>query len=457
MKFKLTVFIFFVSVGLFAQKNQQKTYHFTLQEAINFALDSSYTAINARRDIAKALKKKWETTADGLPQISANIDYQNQLKQAVQLLPGELAGQAPGTFIPVTFGTKHQMSATATAQQLIFDGSYVVAVRAAKTFLAYTDENAEKTALSIRKNVIDAYGNVLMAKESAQILEKNKNTLQKNLNETQKLFENGLQNEESVQQLEITYEQIKNQLSNAKRLVNISQQMLNLALGIPLENKIILMNDLDQLAQKNISLQLMNAEPKIQQNVDFQLAENLTEQREHELNLQKSKALPRLTTFINYGTSGYSQSFSFLNDNQNWFQSSTWGVSLTIPIFSSFKRDAQTQQAKIALEQAQTQFEQAKEQISLDIKRAKSNYQLAVENYQTNKKNLKLAESIEHKNQVKFKSGVASSFELRQAQTQLYSAQQDYLQSMVDLLNAKATLETELNTPQLNFSQNQQH
>lgn len=454
MKYGITFIMLMVFSFCSAQETQQKTYHFTLQEAIDFALDSSYSAINARRDIAKALKKKWETTADGLPQIDANIDYQNSIKQPVQLLPGELAGQAPGTFIPITFGTKQQMSATATARQLIFDGSYFVAVRAAKTFLAYTDDNAEKTALDIRKNVIDAYGNVLMAKESAQILEKNRTALEKSLDETQKLFDNGLQNEESVQQLQITYEQIKNQLSNAERLIDISQQMLNLTLGIPLENKIILMNDLDQLAQENISLELMNAEMDIKQNLDYKLAENLTEQREHELNLQKSVSLPKLSTFINYGTSAYSQSFSFLNDNQTWFQSSVWGVSLTIPIFSSFKRDAQTQQAKIALEQAQTQFKQAKEQISLEIKRAKSNYQLAVENYQTNKKNLKLAESIEHKNEVKFQEGVASSFELRQAQTQLYSAQQDYLQSMVDLLNAKATLETELNTPQLNFSQN---
>ncbi|MDR6300090.1 TolC family protein [Mesonia maritima] len=455
MNLRITYLILFFSGVIYAQENQtQKTYTLSLEEAIDFALDSSYTAINARRDIASAIKKKWETTADGLPQINANIDYQNNLKQPVQLLPAEITGGPPGTFIPVVFGTKQQMSATATASQLLFDGSYIVAVRASKTFLEYTDTNAKKTALEIRENVIDAYGNVLLAQESAAILEQNKTTLEDNLEDTKAMFENGLQEEESVEQLKITYLQISNELRNAKRLISITKEMLNLVLGIPLEEQVFLTDDLDSLAEENISLELLNAPADIENNLDYKLARNLTEQREHELNLEKSKALPTLSTFVNYGTSGYSQEFTFLNDNQDWFQSSIWGVSLNIPIFSSFQRNARTAQARIALDKANTQFEQAKEQIRLEIKRAKNNYQFAVEKYRTSKENLDLANRIENKNQIKFTEGIATSFELRQAQTQLYTAQQELLQSMLDLLNAKAALESALNTPNLNFTNN---
>ncbi|MFD2434502.1 TolC family protein [Mesonia maritima] len=454
MNLRITYLILFFSGVIYAQENQtQKTYTLSLEEAIDFALDSSYTAINARRDIASAIKKKWETTADGLPQINANIDYQNNLKQPVQLLPAEITGGPPGTFIPVVFGTKQQMSATATASQLLFDGSYIVAVRASKTFLEYTDTNAKKTALEIRENVIDAYGNVLLAQESAAILEQNKTTLEDNLEDTKAMFENGLQEEESVEQLKITYLQISNELRNAKRLISITKEMLNLVLGIPLEEQVFLTDDLDSLAEENISLELLNAPADIENNLDYKLARNLTEQREHELNLEKSKALPTLSTFVNYGTSGYSQEFT-LNDNQDWFQSSIWGVSLNIPIFSSFQRNARTAQARIALDKANTQFEQAKEQIRLEIKRAKNNYQFAVEKYRTSKENLDLANRIENKNQIKFTEGIATSFELRQAQTQLYTAQQELLQSMLDLLNAKAALESALNTPNLNFTNN---
>lgn len=451
------------------------TYNFTLQEAINFALDSSYTAVNAKRDIAAAAKQKWETTADGLPQISATVDYQNYLKQPVQLLPAaafdntqstidivdnyfdgvtrnNVPVNAPEGFIPVQFGTKQQMSATATANQLLFDGSYIVAVRAAKTFEKYTQTSAKKTALEIRQDVIDAYGNVLLAKESTDVLQKNKSNLEDNLEETRKIYENGLQEEESVEQLQITFLQISNELNNAKRLVEIATDALKLTLGIPLEKEVNLMDTLKGLAEENISLTLMNTDATIENNLDYQLAEVQVEQREHELNLEKAKALPRLTTFLNYGTSGYNEKFTFFNDNQNWFQSSIWGVSLNIPIFSSLKRSAQTAQARIALDQAQTQFEQSKEQIRLGITRAKNNYQYAIEKYQTAEQNLALAERIENKNQIKFSEGIATSFELRQAQTQLYDAQQELLQSMLEVLNTKAELESVLNTPNLNFT-----
>ena len=62
------------------------------------------------------------------------------------------------------------------------------------------------------------------------------------------------------------------------------------------------------------------------------------------------------------------------------------------------------------------------------------------------KQNLNLAERIEQKNQIKFFEGIVSSFDLRQAQIQLYSSQQEFLQAMLDVINKKAELETVLNT-----------
>ena len=300
--------------------------------------------------------------------------------------------------------------------------------------------------------MIDAYGNVLLAEESVAILKSNKDNLEDNLEETRKIFENGLQEEESVEQLQITFLQISNELNNAERLVAIARDALKLTLGIPLEKEVNLIDTLKGLVENNISLTLLNSEINIEENLDYQLAQVQIEQREHELNLQKAQALPTLSTFINYGTTGNSEKFTFLNDNQQWFQSSIWGVSLNIPIFSSLKRSAQTAQARIALDQAQTQFEQSKEQIRLGMTRAKNDYQYAIEKYQTSQQNLALAERIENKNQIKFSEGIATSFELRQAQTQLYDAQQELLQSMLEVLNAKAALETLLNTPNLNFT-----
>lgn len=425
--------------------SQEQSYSFTLQEAIDFALENNYSAINADRDVLDARKQKWETIAGGLPQISGAVSYQNQLIQQVVQLPGEIAGGEPGTFVEVVFGQPQQVNAAATLKQQLFDGSYIVGVQATKAFLSYSANNKEKTEQEVRKAVVEAYGNVLLAEESVEILEKNKATLEKNLFETTKIYENGLGDEESVDQLQITLSGIENQLKNAIRLKDITHQMLNLVMGIALDAPSKLEENLDNLAQRQIDLNLLESELNIENNVDYKLITNLNEQRYFEWKLAKSRALPTLNAFATYGGLSFGEEFSFFDSGQQWFEFSTVGVDLSIPIFSSFKRSASTQRAKIALEKAKTQLTEAEEQIRLQLENARSNYTLAIEQYETSKNNLNLAERIENKNQIKYFEGIASSFELRQAQTQLYTAQNEYLQSMVEVINKKTELEIILN------------
>ncbi|MFK7811028.1 MAG: TolC family protein [Maribacter sp.] len=435
---------FTISFG-FSQEEVTKTNSFTLQEAIDFALKNNYSAINADRDLIDAKKQKWETIATGLPQITGGVSYQNQLKQPVSLIPAEFAGGEPGTFVPIVFGQAQTANATATLTQQIFDGSYIVGVQATKAFLSYSENTNEKTDLEVRKAVTEAYGNVLLAEESVSIFEKNKGNLEKNLFETTKIYENGLGDEEGVEQLQITLSSVENQLKNAIRLKGITLQMLNLVMGIPISSTTQLEENLDDLAQKQIDLGLLESEFNMENNVDFKLATNLNEQRYFEWKLAKSRALPTLNAFVNYGTTGFADNFNFLSSDQQWFDSSILGFDLSIPIFSSGKRSASTARAKIALEKAKTQLNEAEEQIRLQLENSKSNYILAIEQYETAKQNLNLSERIENKNQIKYNEGLATSFELRQAQTQLYDAQSNYLQSMVEVINKRTELETILN------------
>jgi outer membrane protein len=444
--FILLGFTMLSSVGM-AQQNQK--YNFTLEQAIGFALDSNYTAINARRDIAIAIKKKWETTAVGLPQLNANVSYQNNLKQPTTLLPGEIVGGDSGSFVPVIFGTKQNATLGATLTQLIFDGSYLVGLQAAKTFLDYSENAEEKTQLEVRKGVINAYGSVLLSKELVEIFELNKINLEKNLFETRAFYENGFTEEESVEQLEITLINLETQLKNSKRTLIIAQQMFNLAIGIDVESEVDMLDNLDSLTQENISLEFLEENINIEDNIDYKIASNFTEQRILELKLEKSYSIPNLAAFVNYGTQANSDGFNFFSNDQKWYQSSLLGVSMNIPILSSGLRSARTQQARIALEQAETNLTEAYQRILLEINTAKNNYRFAIEIYNNNKKNLDLSERVEKKNEIKFSEGLSTSFDLRTAQIQLYTAQQNYFEAMLRVITTKADLETVLNTPQL--------
>lgn len=451
--FTLTLSILIFNLGIAQQKDLVALdipAAFSLQTAIDFALNHNYKMINAHRDIKDAQLEKWITIAGGLPQIEGAVNYNNQLKQPVSLVPGEFAGGEPGSFVPIIFGQPQGAGASITLRQQLFDGSYIVGVQAVQSFIDFSANNKEKTQQEVIKMVVQAYGNVLLAKEGLQIVKNNRDNLALSLLEIKQVVANGLAEEEQAEQLQITLSNVESQLRNFLRLENISLQLFNLSLGLPIELATALSDDLENLATAQIDYSLATAPLIIEQNVDYKLALNLNEQRYFELKLAKSRALPTLNSFVNYGTNAFSDSFSFLNGSQQWFNSSVLGVDLKIPLFSSFKRNATTKRAKIALLKSETQLIEASENIRLQWERSKSNFILAIENYRTAKENLGLANRIAKKNETKFKEGLASSFELREAQLQLYTAQQTYLEAMLTLINNKTALEQIVNTESQN-------
>lgn len=431
---------FFLSASM---KAQEKTIKLSLTEAINYALENSYNTKAARNDISAAKEKVWETTTIGLPQINANVDYQNFLKQPISV--ADINGD--GVDEEFVFGTKQNVNASVTLTQLLFDGSYLVGLQASKTFLQISKQAQEKTELLTREAVINAYGNVLVTESSISILKGNIKILQKNYDDVKKIYENGLNEEEDVEQLEITLSNLKNQLKNVERMKVIAYQMLNLSLGNSINTTLLLTDSLDALATDNISLNLIAKSLEVNNHIDFKIAENNRETKRLMMKLEKSKALPSLNGFVNYGTQAFSDSFTFFDNNQRWFQSSLFGISLNVPIFSSLGRTAKTAQAKIALETADLRLEETKQRLTLLAKRAKSDYQSSVDSYNTAKRNIALAERIEKKQRIKFFEGLSSSFDLLQAQNQLYSQQQNYIQSMLDVIAKKAALENALNLP----------
>ncbi len=442
MTFKNIISILTISI-IYINSFAQESY--TLSQAVDYAINNTYEIKNADLAIKAAKHKKWETTTMGLPQISASLDYQNFLKQPVSLIPAQLFGGPEGEFAEVNFGTKQNMNASATLSQLLFDGSYLVGLQSAKVYLKISELAKIKTKQAIKEVTIQAYGNVLLAKESIHIIEDNIQLLDKTIHDTQEIYKNGYAEEQDVEQLQITKATLNNQLNKSKGLLQVAKNMLKITMGIPVENGITLSDTLENLSLSEIDLGLSATEFNVENHIDYLMESNNVKAKELFLKLEKSKYMPQLVAFLNYGTKANSDTFTFTDNKQRWFDSSLFGVSLNIPVFSSFKRNARVQQAKIALTQEKTNLTQAAQKLKLQVENAKVNYQFAIDNYNTNKKNLALAKRIEKKEQIKFFEGVGSSFNLTQAQNQLYSTQQQYLSAIVQIINSKASLENALN------------
>ena len=395
-------------IGFYFTKTNAQTNAFTLNDAVLFALENNSASKNASNDLEIAKAKKWETIATGLPQINAFLEYTNNIKKPVSLVPAEFFGGSPGEFSEISFGTKQTFDGSATLRQLLFSGSYTVGLMSIKLYLEIADTAKIKTDLEVKRNVISAYGNVLVSEERVKFLTEN--------------------------------------LKNVKtKLGKTSRNILKMIMGMPLNEKIVLLEGLHELTLKKINLNAINQPVSLDQNIDYQIAVNAKRSQEALFKYEKSKSLPTLSAFIKKTYMGYNESFDFLDSDQKWYASSLAGVTMSIPIFTSFKRSAKSQQAKIEVEKAKVDLKQTEQKILVEVENAQTNYQFAINQYYNTINNLELAKKIEKKNEIKFYEGLASSFDLRQAQNQLYTIQNELLQSMSEVINRKTNLEIILN------------
>ena len=442
------IYLIMLSFTVFAQDNP--VLEFSLEEAVEHALLYNNTAQNSTSDVRLAQLQKWQTTSTGLPQINANISYNNWIQQQISLIPAEFFGGNVGEFTEVAFGTKQTMNGTLTISQKIFDGSYLVGLQAAKVYLEISKNAQEKTYSELRKVVTNAYGNILLTEENIKILNANIAVIEKNIEDLEKVYENGMTEEENIEQLQLTRSGLISAKNYNLTLKGLAYAMFNLTIGVDTNATVVLsdsMEDLIALSEiKNTSIN----KNSVENTIDFKIARNDLKSKELLLKLEKSKALPTINAFVNGTYSGNSNNFDFLDQSQKWFGASMFGLNMSIPLFSSLGRSALTQKAKINLEKSERDLNNLRQQILVKIKSAENDLSFSKQDLVNKKQGLDLAKRIEQKNQIKFFEGLASSFELSQAQTQLYTAQQQYIQAMLYVLNKHIALDVLLNPNQIN-------
>ena len=414
-----------------------------LNDAIQLAKTNNRTLQNASKDVLMARQKRWETIAIGLPQVSLSAGYVNAIKQPVSLIPAEFFGGQAGEFNEVIFGTEQSANAGLRLEQLIFDGSYLVGLQASEIYLRISKQAYTKTEQAIIQATTDAYVNALLAKAQVGILEQNLEAAEQNLSEIKAVFENGLTEEENVQQLQLIATSLQSSLTYTKQMADVAKNVLRYVMGMELDAPLTLVSTLEGLA---LQLQSERSETlTLKNNIDYQMAQNDIRTKELLLKLERFKSLPRISAYLSGGYDGYNQEFAFTQPEQNWFGRASFGLNLSFPVFSSFQSQAKRQQAKLALEQAKNLAENVEQELLLEESRLRNAVQFNLEKMKTTAANLALASAIEKKNQIKFKEGLVSGFTLRQAQTQLYDAQNDYLTAMQQLVISKTSLSLLLN------------
>ena len=422
--------------------SQSEVVSLSIEDAVKYGIENNRNLKNAEREIQMAYQERWKTIAIGLPNVSLDLNYLNNLELPTSLIPAEFFGGNKGDFSEIQFGTEQTAIGSVRMEQLLFDGSWLVGLEYSKIFLATSENFYEKTLLEVREGIVKLYSLVATLNEGISLLENNLENFKKDLNEVNELYKNGFQEEENVEQIRITLAQAELSLLQAIKTRDNQINLLKLVLGININDELVLITSLDDFIGNNVVFGNSFEDFDTDKNVDIKISQNMFDTKRIEYKLEKSKQLPKISGFVSGTYTGYNNEFNFTDKSQSWFGSSVVGVNLEIPLFNANRMNVSSQKAKIAMEQDRANHEEQEEKTQAEVIEKLNDYQLANKSLSVNEQNMNLAISIEDKNSIKFFEGLVSSFELRQAQIQLLDSQQKYLNSVIELISIKTELET---------------
>jgi len=435
MRIIITIMLFF----FLWQGNAQNS--FTLKEAITYGISNSPEMKNADLDLEIAEKKVWETTAMGLPQISASADFKNFIDIPTTVVPANMFNpMAPeGEMSGLKFGTEYNLTGSLQVSQLIFSGNYLVGLQASRTYTSISQQFKEKQEISVKESITSAYYTVMVLKANSAVLDSTILTVEELYAHAKILVEEKVTEPNSADQLELTTLQVKNAISQIKQQIVVAKNLLKFNMGYDMASEIELTESLDAFTEGTISE--VNASINTEENIDHKILATQLKLNELDLKNKKANYLPTLAGFFSHQRAAQRNEFNFFDGNESWYPTTLWGLQLDIPIFSSGQKASQVSQAKLEVMKSQNTIQQLDEGLKLQIAQASAEYQTALESFELKNKSAEVAQKILNNTIIKYKEGVVSSMDLTQAQNQFLQTQTELVNANFNLLNTKLKID----------------
>jgi outer membrane protein TolC len=418
----------------------QDTLRLSLNEALKIAHQNNLNLKNSQLDLKMAQKKIWETTAIGLPHLDGTAKY--TFSPTVPTLPASSFDPNAGPNDVIELGVKQNIVYDLTASQLIFNGAYLIGLKASRVYYDLSKESLEKAELEINEAVANTYNMILVGAESRKILKSNLINVNKTLAEIGEMYKTGFVEKTDVDQLELTANTIANAILQVDNNLDVAYRLLKIHLGLVENTNIKLTDKLEMEDSQVISLNALASEPfNIEKNIDFKLATTAELLAKYDYKREITSSLPVIAAYYNHQEKWKKPAFDFAPKNM-------FGINVSLPIFSSGQRSSVVSQKKMAFEKATNNKLYAGNTLTMQSAQYQNDLKSKLDKFRIQKKSKELSDVIYQRTLEKYKQGISSSQELMTIQNQYLTNLTNYYQGIYDVVGAKTKLEKLFNINQ---------
>ena len=414
---------------------------FSLKQAVDYAITHQVQVKNSQIDLQNASAKISEIKAMGLPQVNGSLALTNNIVLQRVFIPARIFNPAApeGELIAAKFGVENSGFANVTLSQLVFDGTYLLGLKASSVYKDLAVKSLTQSKQQVAENVTKAYYGILVNEKRLGLLNLNVARLDTLLKETRALNKQGFVEKIDVQRLDVQANNLRTELENVVRLQELSISLLKFQMSYPMDEPIRLSETLDQVEFSTFNLNL-KGEFSYANRIEYSILQ--TQENLAELDLKSIKAgyLPRLLLNANYGYNAGANAFGDLMTKQ-WFDNSAITVALQIPIFDGYSKKYKAIQSQNNLQKVRQSFDLLKSSIDMQRSQARITLKNALESMKEQKANLDLANEISRVTRVKYQNGVGSNLEVLNAESSIKESQANYFTALYNALIAKVEVE----------------
>ena len=407
---------------------------FSVKDAVDYALKNSAQVKNALIDIQIQRQTNKEITAAAFPQINGTISMNDYLSLPTSLVPGEFTGGAPGTFIPLKFGTKYSANGEIELQQIIFDGQVFVGLMAKKTAVEFFTRSAEVTAELIKANIYKIYYQLVVGKKQIESIDANIARYEKLLSDTREIYKNGFAEKLDVDKVDVQLNNLRTEKLKAENQIEAGHEGLKFLMSMPQREQLVLT---DTLSEAELKTNILDEAYNYSDRKEFQALTLASKLGGYNIKRYQLSKLPTVSGFVNYLKNAQRTKFDFFNSSGDWFTTSLIGLKIAVPIFNGGATNARIQKARLDLQKTNNNIDQLKLSVDNDVEESRIKMRSALVTIETQKKNSELAEQVYRTTKLKYEQGLGSNQEIYNAQTELKVAQNNYYSALYDAISAK--------------------
>jgi outer membrane protein TolC len=446
----------FIILGIITEgfgQDKKEIFKLSISDAQAFALKNNRAIKSAKIDVSSMDKQIWASIATGLPQFNFDANYQHQFVVPelnlgpyldVNSLPDGIVNKsdllnAYKNSPSYALGVRNNTVFNFTISQLIFSGEYIVGLQASKVVKQVTEKALVKIENQTEETVATTYYLVLVLDENARVLRESLKSTDQTYSDLVKMNQEGFNEETDVDQMKIGRSNILTLITSIDAQKELSMKLLKYQLGIGFDQPVLLTDSLPGIIEQGNIKYLSSPEFDVKNSIDYKMISDQEKVSSLLLKRQQSKQLPTISGFYRHQEQSNMPAFNFAVKD-------IIGVTLSLPIITSGLRNANIGMAKYDLMKTRLNKENIEQGLILEFETARSSYQTAFSNFTTNKESMLLSKKVYDKTVIKYKEGVSTSFELTQNQAQFLTAESNYYNSVLSLLNDQAKLDRILST-----------